>query len=217
MSHRLHITLGDAVDLEWAQRVVTEQHYLKSPVDPRARAMCYRIWHRGHQHRLGTIILGCPHATRCSGWWGYPGLPTQWQVVDLCRIWVDPELQVGGRFCQAGEVPGFTDRQGRWRPAVASWAIAEVLSKVQRDRVALWPPVYLDQPYHIRLAISYHDPQYHRGTIYQASRAEPMYVDASGQPTAGSSGKFGWCWRLPEPSWGWEELEDIRPRTIRMI
>ena len=76
--------------------------------------------------------------------------------------------------------------------------------------------VYPSQPYHIRLAISYSDPKFHRGTIYKQAHAAPMYTDSSGQPVPGPSGKYGWAWRLPEPGWGWQELDDIRPRTMRL-
>ena len=211
----LTITLGDRADLTWAQIVAIRYHYLHQPVDPRARPMVYTVdW---KQMRVGMIMLGIPHATKCRGWWGYDGLPTQWQVVDLCRIWIDPDFQRGGSMCRPDVVPGFHDRSGRWQPAVATWAIAEVLSRVQADRVRLWPPVYPAQPYHIRLAISYHDPQYHRGTIYRHSHAEPMYTDAAGQPVPGSSGKYGWCWRLPAPAWEWDALTGISPRTLRMF
>lgn len=212
--HTLTLTLGDDLDLCWAQHTVTEHHYLHAPVDPRARPMCYVIRH--DDFRVGLIILGIPHATRCGGWWGYPGLPTQWQVIDLCRIWIDPDLQLGGYWCRPGEVPGFTDRRGEWRPAVASWAIAEVLRCVQADRVRLWPPVFPAQPYHIELAISYHDPQYHRGTIYRESKATPMYT-RNGQPVPGPSGKYGWAWRLRRPAWTWQDLADIKPRTLRLF
>ena len=213
--HALTITLGSADDLRWAQDTVTEHHYLRQPVDPRARPMVYVIRHDGW--RVGLVMLGIPHATRCGGWWGYPGLPTQWQVVDICRIWLDPAIQRGGHLCHPGSVPGFTDRRGQWRPAVATWAIRETLARVQADRVRLWPPVYPEQPYQILLAISYHDPQYHRGTIYRESQAQPMYTDRTGQPKPGPSGKYGWCWRLPSPAWAWHELTEIRPRTMRMF
>lgn len=93
--------------------------------------------------------------------------------------------------------------------------IREVLNRVQRDRVAMWPPVQLSQPYHIRLAISYHDPRHHRGTIYKHSGALPMYTDSNNNPTPGPSGKFGWCWRLPEPTWNWYEIE-YRPRQLQL-
>ena len=211
----LTITLGNADDLRWARSTVTQHHYLRAPVDPRARPMAYVIRRDGW--RVGLVMLGIPHATRCGGWWGYPGLPTQWQVVDLCRIWLDPELQRGGALCRPGSVPGYTDRRGVWRPTVATWAIRETLARVQADRVRLWPPVYPEQPYQILLAISYHDPQYHRGTIYRESQAQPMYVDRHGAPKPGPSGKYGWCWRLPTPTWTWHELTEIRPRTMRMF
>ncbi len=147
MNHTLTITLADAADLAWAQATVTAAHYLHAPVDPRARPMAYVI--RRDDWRVGLVMLGIPHATRCGGWWGYPGTPTQWQTVDLCRIWLDPEIQRDGLWCERGIVPGFTDRVGIWRPAVATWAIHEVLAHVQADRVRLWPPVYPAQPYHL--------------------------------------------------------------------
>ncbi len=215
----LRLDLGDGFDLEWAQKMVTQYHYLRQPVDPRARPMVYVLRHEGDkmQRALGLVMLGIPHATRCRGWWGYDGLPTQWQVVDLCRIWLDPDVQAGGLFCDPYTVPGFVDRRGVWRPAVATWAIGEVLRRVQADRVRLWPPVYPAQPYHIELAISYHDPRFHRGTIYRQSGAAPMYVDRAGAPAAGPSGKYGWAWKLARPGWGWQELDGIRSRTLRMF
>ena len=44
-----------------------------------------------------------------------------------------------------------------------------------------------------------------------------MYTDATGAPVPGPSGKYGWAWRLPAPEWGWQDLGDIRPRTMRLI
>jgi hypothetical protein len=211
----LSIHLGDRSDLSWAQSTVSQHHYLHAPVDPRARPMVYVVRHAGR--RVGLVMLGIPHATRCGGWWGYPGLPTQWQVADLCRIWLDPVIQLGGQLCQPDQVPGFTDRRGVFRPTVATWAIAEVLSRVQRDRVALWPPVYPNEPYQILLAISYSDPRFHRGSIYPLSGAVPMYTNQRGEPVPGSSGKYGWCWRLPEPTWTWADLDGIQSRTLRMF
>lgn len=213
--HALTLSLGDAGDLDWAQATVAAHHYLRRPVDRRARPMCYVVRHNGL--RRGLVIVGLPHATKCRGWWGYAGLPTQWQTLDLSRIWIDPDLQAGGFWCEPGEVPGFTDRRGQWRPAVATWMIREVLGRVGRDRVALWPPVYPAMPYHIRLVISYHDPAYHRGTIYRQSGAAPMFVDSAGAPVPGPAGKYGWAWRLAQPGWMWEELEGIRPRTLRLV
>jgi len=216
-THALTLTLGDAADLAWAQRTVTTSHYLRAPVDPRARPMVYVMRHVGVP--MGLVMLGIPHATKCGGWWGYEGLPTQWQVVDLNRVYIHPYYQRGesGIYAQPGIVPGYTDRHGVFRPTVATWAIAEVLQRVQADRVRLWPPVYPAQPYHIEVAVSYSDPRFHKGTICRLAGAVPMYRTASGAPIPGPSGKYGWAWPLPKPAWGWEELTDIQPRTLRMF
>lgn len=213
----ISLELGDKRDLEWAQETVVKHHYLHQRVNNQARPMVYVL--RYGDIRAGLIMAGSPHATRNKGWYGYPHLPTQWQVVDLCRIWIDPRFQIGGEACGilAKHAPGFYDRKGAWRSTLASWAIGEVLARIQRDRVSLYPPVFPDQPYHIRLVISYHDPAFHRGFIYRQMGWEPMYTDDKGSPvTAEKSDKFGWCWRLPEPAWEWSEIEIRRPRTMRM-
>lgn len=210
---KLTLRLGNKSDVAWAQVTVTAHHYLRQPVDPRARPMVYLVEYEGAC--LGLAMLGIPHATRCGGWWGYPGLPTQWQVVDLCRVWLDPRIQAGGELCQPGIVPGrFVE--GVYLPNTASWLIGQVLKRIQRDRVSLWPPVFPEQPYHIRLVISYHDPAHHLGTIYKATNALPMYKNEQQQPIPGSSGKYGWCWKLPKPDWGWWQIPILQPRTMRL-
>lgn len=210
----ISIDLGNKTDLAWAQDIVSAYHYLGQRVHNQARPMVYVI--RAEGKRLGVIMAGIPHATKVKGHWGYPGLPTQWQVVDLCRILINPRLQRGGDLAQPGRVPGFIDRRGEWRPTVASWAIGEVLGRVQQDRISLWPPVFPDLPYHIRLVVSYHDPAFHKGTIYRVSGARPMYTDERGQARPGPAGKFGWYWPLPEPDWGWEQINILRPRNLRL-
>lgn len=218
---QLSLRLGNQEDLRWAQETVARRHYLERKVDWRARPMAYILTLMGD--RVGVIMAGIPHATRNQGWWGYPGLITQWQVVDLCRIWLDPRIQAGGEWCNETLVPGFIDRQGVFRPTAASWAIEQVLGRIQRDRVSLWPPVFPEQPYHIRLVISYHDPVWHRGTIYRVMGWEPMYwlwkdeAQTVKLPVHGPSGKFGWCRRLPEPGWSWDEISIIQPRTMRLV
>lgn len=226
MTHTLTVTLADATDLAWAQATVKRNHYLRAPVDPRARPMAYIIRDASlpapaapQGLPVGVVMLGIPHASRCRGWWGYADTITQWQVVDLSRIWINPYYQRGeyGIYAKPGTVPGYTDRKGQWRPTVATWAIAEVLQRVQADRVRLWPPVYPSQPYHIELAISYSDPKFHKGTIYRHANAVPMYTDRTGAPIPGPSGKYGWAWRLPAPQWSWQDLTDISPRNMRLF
>lgn len=210
---RLTMRLGDDDDLEYAQRTVERRHYLHQRVDRRARPMAYMVeW---KQMRVALVMVGIPHATRNKNWWGYAGLPTQWQVLDMCRIWIDPDFQRGGCMCSPDNVPGYMDRHGVFRPTTATWMIQSVLDRVQRDRISLWPPVLLEQPYHIELMISYHDPQYHRGTIYRESHAMPMYTH-DGVPVPGPAGKFGWCWKLSPPNFEWNDLT-VKARTLRMF
>lgn len=210
----LTIRLGSKNDVQWAQETVKNRHYLRSVVHNQARPMVYVV--ELHGQKVGLCMVGLPHATKNKGWWGYEGLPTQWQVVDLSRIWLDPAIQSGGAFCTPDNCHGFVDRKGNWRPAVASWLIKEVLGRVQNDRVSLWPPIYPDKPYHILLAISYHDPSFHKGTIYQQTNATPMYF-SGGRPCVGPAGKYGWVWRLPEPSWSWQDIQLAKPRTFAMF
>lgn len=212
----LSIRLGDKKDLEWAQETVTTHHYLHQPVHRQARPIVYVI---GYQRRqwLGLIMASLPHATKNKGWWGYEGLPTQWQVVDLCRVWLDPAIQSGGELARPGIVPGFVDRKGIFRPTVATWAIGKVLGSIQQDWVSSWPPVFPHLPYHVLLVISYQDPAFHqKGTIYREAGAKAMYADEDGNPTPGPSGKYGWYWRLPEPAWSWQDIHIRRPRTMRL-
>lgn len=223
MKH-LSIRLGNSADLAWAQRTVKEHHYLHQQVNNQARPMVYIVDFKSDH--IGLVMVGIPHATRNKNWYGYPDQITQWQVVDLCRIWIDPRFQINSEMCgiMAGPTvtPGFYDRKGNWRSTLASWVIGEVLNRVQYDRVSLYPPVYPNQPYHIRLVISYHDPQFHNGIIYREMGWEPMYWQEMPwpkppNPTTGPSGKFGWVWRLPEPTWTWDEITIRRPRTLRMF
>ncbi len=210
----LTIRLGGKADLVWAQETVSKHHYLQCPVHPQARPMVYVVELNGE--RVGLCMAGLPHATQNRKWWGYAHQPTQWQVVDLSRLWLSPKLQYRGEWCQPEIVPGYTDRRGSFRPTTMTWLIKEVLCRIQKDRLALWPPVYPHQPYHILLVISYHDPSLHKGTIYKLSGAEPMYTNNDGLPLPGPSGKCGWVWKLPTPNWSWQDIQIIRPRTMRL-
>lgn len=210
----MELRLSNKADKPWIKKVLTECHYLHIEPHPRSRPHYYVLEHS--DERLGIVSVGLPHATVNGRWWGKDGLPTQWQVVDLSRVWLHPRIQRGGELCRPDIVPGFIDRKGRWHSAAATWFMREVLKRVQVDRISLWPPVFLEKPYHILLAISYHDPQYHSGTIYKQMGWLPMYTNDDGKPILSSTGKYGWCWRLPEPDWTWNEIEIARPRTLRL-
>lgn len=217
----LTIGLANKEEEAWARETAVLGHYLHSLPSSRCQPMTYAVRFGDEEdgyadEPLGFVMAGLPHSTKNKGWWGYQGLPTQYQVADLNRIWLSPRIQKGGDLCTPDNVPGFIGWRGRWWPAAGSWLIAEILGRIQRDRIAMKPPVYLDKPYHVRLVISYSDPAHHKGTIYKVAGATPMYTDKEGNPLPNASGKFGWCWRLPEPAWTWQELEILRPRTMRL-
>lgn len=222
----LELTLAlDDDELKWAKSMIEKHHYLKSWPHNQSRPHTYTVKYvdgsnplsRSCVERVGVVVVGGLHITRCKGWWGYEGLPSQWQVLNLSRIWLAPSLQKGGRLCHSEYIPGFVDRKGIWRPSAATWVIRQVLGRVQRDRVSLWPPVYPDQPYHIVMVVSYSDPARHRGEIYRNAKGRPLYTDADGRPVPGPSGKVGWYWKLPEPEWSWEQIQILQPRTMRLF
>lgn len=211
----LCVELGGLEETRWAQTINLTRHYIGRKVHPQKRAITYTVCHQGN--RVGMVMVGIPHATKNKGWWGYPGLPTQWQVVDICRVWLEPAVQAGGALCHPDVVPGFIDRKGIWRPAAATWAVRQVMSRIQEDWLSMWPPVFPDQPYHVELIISYHDPKFHKGTIYQQLGGTPMYSDRRGNAIPSPhSGKFGWCWPVETPCWVWTEIEIKRPRSLRL-
>ena len=66
MTYTLTITLADAADLAWAQATVTTNHYLRSPVDPRARPMAYII--RDASQPAPAAPSGLPDGAAGAGW-----------------------------------------------------------------------------------------------------------------------------------------------------
>jgi hypothetical protein len=85
---------------------------------------------------------------------GYEGLPTSWQVLDLARVWVHPSLQ---------------RKENGHSLCIFSQMVGKVLRRVQRDWLDHHPPRYPDQPYHIEVVISYCDLDHHDGKAYRAS------------------------------------------------
>lgn len=171
---RLSLALADEAQTHAAQKMVTDHHYLGSPVDPRCSVFAYLILLGGH--RIGCLIFGRPEATRVEDWYGdvedkLAGRCrlSRWEVLNLARIYVAPIVQDGGAWCRPGMVPGFEDRQGRWHSCLTTKAILMALECVPVDYLLAFPPVFLDQPYHIQEILSYCDGRQpgHRGTLYR--------------------------------------------------
>lgn len=154
------LVLADERGLEWSQALVESNHYLHKRVHPLGRLLSYIIQVEGRN--AGCLIFGRPQCTRVLGWFGRLSDVeagrcrfSQWEILNLARVYILPEFQRGGLSYRPDLLPGFTDRKGAWRSTLASTAIEFALDRVVVDYNLLWPPVYLDQPWELRQAISY--------------------------------------------------------------
>lgn len=193
MAPAVNLERLDARGLAWAQATVREQHYRRCPVPGRA---CPEGWavRLGEVGRVGCLIVGRPQATVCRPWYGSveearAGVVecTRWEVLNLARVWLSPDVQPGGRWHGPGWLPGYTDRRGVFRSTLASAAIALLAGEVGAGYLRSRPPVYLDEPYEVRWLLSYCDTRHHKGTIYRASGFELHRTNRDGLQT----------WRLP--------------------
>lgn len=160
---RLALVLTTPAWLAWCQDRVTQHHYLRRPVDPRCTPMAYVV--RWGTEPLGCLIFGRPESTRCyTGKLTYGSLEdvgqgkaqySRWEILNLARVWLDPRLQDRGG-------PDYVQN-------AASQVISQALKRVGYDYLCYRPPVYLDEPYAIRVCLSYCDTRRHRGTLYQAA------------------------------------------------
>ena len=158
-------------DLKWAQQLVTEHHYLHRPIHPLSIPFAYSI--SLDDVVVGTIIMAIPHFTKKKGLFGYEDLPTKWQVLQIARLWIDPKYQIKQSNGHASNI--------------ASCAIAKVLKRVNHDWLEHHPPKYLDQPYKIKLIISYADTSVgHQGTIYRAANFQKWGETTNNRPRHGN-------------------------------
>lgn len=169
----LSLMLADQQGLRWAQEQVTRFHYLHHPVDVRCRPLVYLVQYQDQP--VGCLLFGRPEATRVSGWYGSVedvargACPlTRWQVLNLARVWLHPDLQAGGR-CSISNA--------------ASWAIAQALRRVGFEYLVYHPPVWLNEPYEIREVLSYCDTNVHQGTLYRAANFRLVRTNERGIET----------------------------------
>lgn len=176
--------------LGWCRDCVERGHYLRSAPDVRSRPFCNAV--RLGCHYVGCLWFGRTQSTSC-----YRGLLTygdaddvrtgraaydRWEVVNLARVWLSPDVQPGGPLCGPG-LPGFTDRKGVFRSTLASAAIAMATARVGLDYLLAHPPVWVEQPYAIRVVMSYCDTRLHRGVIYRAANFALARTNADGVQT----------------------------------
>ena len=182
-----------------AQEIMVRNHYLHARVDARCSVEGYAVYLDGPSCEIGPVgyfLLGRPQATRCRDWYG--GVDdvaagrckvTRWQVLNLARVWLSPMVQPGGVWYGPDFLPGFVDRRGVWRSALASTAVRALIQRVGYDYLVRRPPCFLDEPYQIEWLMSYCDTRLHRGVIYQASGFELYRTNGDGIQT--------WRVRLP--------------------
>ena len=174
-------------DIGWAQQVAVELHCMGRRVHDLAYPFAYAILDSATGQAVGMLMLAAPHFTRCKDLFGYPGLPTKWQVLLLSRVWIDPLWQTqvvqheDGRIELTG--PTVIDSRGRVHSlCIASCAIGQLLKRVNRDWLEHHPPRFLDQPYNLERIISYSDPRYgHTGIIYRAANFTKFHRKTHGK------------------------------------
>lgn len=168
-------------ELRWAQQIAVHLHYLHRAVHDLASPFAYAIVDNATGQAVGMLMLATAHFTKCREMFGYPGLPTKWQVLLLSRVWVEPDWQTTAARAPDGSLqlsgPVVVDRNGKPHSlCIASCAIAQMLKRVNRDWLQHHPPRYLDQPYNLERIVSYCDPtQGHTGTLYRAANFKPFH------------------------------------------
>ncbi len=136
----------------WLNAMATAHHYMHRPIHQRAVPFGWAVTYDGAMYQpdgkpSGFIVFASIHYTRLSGEFGYPGLPTKWQVLSLSRLWLHDNLPHNSETV----------------------VIAKALKQVQQRWLEVHPPVNWSEPYQVRKVISYADTRYHNGTIYRAA------------------------------------------------
>lgn len=207
--------------LRWAQEMVTQYHYLRTPVDDRCSVEAYLIHLEQFPRPAGCLIFGRPEATRVKGWYGSledvasgKCVLSYWSVLNLARVWIDPAFQRGGQcwYDPLPALPGYLDRKKVWRSTLASEAIRVAVQRIGYEYLLRRPPVFPEQPYQIEHLLSYCDVRRHKGTIYEAAGFE-RYREAN------ADGKETWRIGLPaltpEQDTHIRRLAEQHPRSRR--
>lgn len=204
---------------DWLNACAEEYHYMQQAVHQKASPFGWALSFDGDIFRPnnqpnGFIIFASVHFTKLTGEFGYPGLPTKWQVLLLSRLWIHPDFQHGGQYYLPDILPGFVDRKGVFRSTLATSIIKTALGKVQQRWLEVHPPRYLDEPYHVRKIISYADTRFHEGTIYRAAKFREYGTTVSKKrhknsrgPGIGDAELIVFIYDLAEPKWQYKPLQ----------
>jgi hypothetical protein len=210
----ISLSLANKSELIWAQEMVKRHHYLRTPVDSRCSVEAYlinlQIDGEKYSRVVGCLIFGRPEATKCGDWYGSVEdvakercQHTRWEVLNLARVWLDPQVQKGGVLCSPDHLPGFVDRHGDWRPTLASHALRLAAQTIGYEYLLRCSPCFLEEPYQIRYLLSYCDTRLHRGTIYKMAGWQFYRTNERGLQT----------WRVALPPLTPERGMEVRKRS----
>lgn len=196
MSLRQRIELTEK-PIEWLNNMGTEYHYMRRPIHLRSCPFGWGVTFDGELYQpdgnpSGFIIFASVHYTRLGGEFGYPGLPTKWQVLSLARLWLHDALPKNSETCTIGKA----------------------MKLVQRRWLEVHPPRFLDEPYHIEKIISYADTRYHTGTIYRAANfresgrtiSRKRHKNSRG-PGIGRAELIRFIYDLKTPNWSYKPAQ----------
>lgn len=133
---------------EWA----TKYHYMHRPVHQKACPFGWGVEFDGNLYQpdgkpSGFVMYASVHFTKLGGEFGYPDLPTKWQVLSLARLWLHDNLPRNSESC----------------------TVAKTLRAVQQRWLEVHPPKWPDEPYEVLKIISYCEMDKFLGTIYKAT------------------------------------------------
>jgi hypothetical protein len=148
---RVQLVPLDKTGIAWAQTKVLRWHYLHQRAHPMSCVEGYAVQVAGIG-RVGCLLVGRPQAQRCYPWYGSvadvatgKAEVTRWQVLNLARVWLHPEVQGRGAWVMRRYLPGFEDRHGVWRSALASTALRLLVERVGYEYLLARPPCFLDE------------------------------------------------------------------------
>jgi hypothetical protein len=216
MNQEIRLIQMNADQIEWAQYMVENYHYLHTRVANISSIEGYLVELPAltcHQQEslpnptfgsasladycVGLLLFNRLQATRRGDWYGSVedaafGIceVTHWQVLNLCRVWFSPLVQPGGSFHTPEWLPGFTDRKGVFRSTLVSDAVKLACGRIGYDYLMARPPVFPEQPYQLEWLLSYCDVNVHTGTVYSTSGFEKYGVP-------NRDGKQTWRVKLP--------------------
>ena len=198
-----------SADRDVLNALAMEHHYMHRAVHQRSCPFGWSVSFDGETLRsdgkpCGFLIFASIHYVRLGGEFGYPDLPTKWQVLSLARLWLHDDLPRNSETCVLGKC---LHQSGHER-----------LALVQSRWLEVHPPRYLDEPYHIRKVISYADTRYHEGTIYRAANfresgrtvSQKRHKNSRG-PGMGEAELIRFIYDLEKPKW---DYVPVQPRLF---